>query len=60
MALEYHLMMQDENKTSYSLLKFVLQQIPYIGNHPRKNKFADFAKFGSFANVFLLLFSVCQ
>ena len=27
MALEYHLMMQDENKTSYSLLKFVLQQI---------------------------------
>ena len=33
--------------------------IPYIGNHPWKNKFTDFAKFGSFTNVFLLLFSVC-
>ena len=30
-----------------------------IQNHPWKNKFADFTKFGSFANVFLLLFSVC-
>ena len=30
--------------------------ILYIGNHPWKNKFADFTKFGSFMNVFLLLF----
>ena len=41
------------------VLTVSMMHIPYIGNHPRKNKFADFAKFGSFANVFLLLFSVC-
>ena len=33
--------------------------LTYIGNHPWKNKFAYFVKFGSFVNVFLLLFSVC-
>ena len=47
------------NETMKLILhRYMSRDIPYTGNHPRKNKFTDFAKFGSFANVFLLLFSV--